>query len=139
MKSKFISAVMAVVMALSMSTVAFAADFKDTVNIPQSEAIDVIETLGVVSGYGDDVFEELFWTEHNQKLAERKKHALRVLTSLSNAIIATEVNLRLLLASMVFAAKGSSDTTLMLNSEHGVVPKTALVSTTFAVIFRETN
>lgn len=43
-------------MTVSLSVSAFAADFKDTIDIPQSEAIDVIETLGIVNGYGNDVF-----------------------------------------------------------------------------------
>lgn len=53
---KIFSVLLAAVMVFSMSATAFAADFKDTVNIPQSEAIDVIETLGIVNGYGNDVF-----------------------------------------------------------------------------------
>ena len=56
MKNKFISALLAVAMVFSMSTVAFAADFKDTVDVPQSDAIDVVETLGIVNGYGNNVF-----------------------------------------------------------------------------------
>ena len=50
-----------------------------------------------------------------------------------------EVNLRFQSVSTEFAVKESSDTTLMLNSEHGVVPKTPLVSTTFAAILPEMN
>lgn len=53
---KIFSMLLAAVMVFSMSATAFAADFKDTVDIPQSEAIDVIETLGIVNGYGNDVF-----------------------------------------------------------------------------------
>lgn len=53
---KIISMLMAVVMSLSMATFAFAADFSDTDNIPQSEAIDVVNTLGIVKGYGNDIF-----------------------------------------------------------------------------------
>ena len=53
---KIFSVLLAVMMVFSMSATAFAADFKDTTNIPQSEAIDVIETLGIVNGYGNDVF-----------------------------------------------------------------------------------
>lgn len=53
---KIFSMLLTAVMVFSMSATAFAADFKDTVNIPQSEAIDVIETLGIVNGYGNDVF-----------------------------------------------------------------------------------
>ena len=53
---KIFSVLLAAMMVFSMSATAFAADFKDTVDIPQSEAIDVIETLGIVNGYGDDVF-----------------------------------------------------------------------------------
>ena len=56
MKNKFISALLAVVMVFSMSTVSFAADFKDTIDVPQSDAIDVVETLGIVNGYGNNVF-----------------------------------------------------------------------------------
>ena len=53
---KIFSMLLAAVMVFSMSATAFAADFKDTVDIPQSEAIDVIETLGIVNGYGNNVF-----------------------------------------------------------------------------------
>ena len=53
---KIFSVLLAAMMVFSMSVTAFAADFKDTVDIPQSEAIDVIETLGIVNGYGNDVF-----------------------------------------------------------------------------------
>lgn len=53
---KFLSVILALAMAMSLSVSAFAADFKDTVDIPQSEAIDVIETLGIVNGYDNDVF-----------------------------------------------------------------------------------
>ena len=53
---KIFSVLLAAMMVFSMSATAFAADFKDTVDIPQSEAIDVIETLGIVNGYGNDVF-----------------------------------------------------------------------------------
>lgn len=53
---KIFSILLAVIMVFSISATAFAADFKDTVDIPQSEAIDVIETLGIVNGYGDDIF-----------------------------------------------------------------------------------
>lgn len=70
---------------------------------------------------------------------QKKEHAWRVLILHSNAITVTEVNLRFQSVSTEFAVKESSDTTLMLNSEHGVVPKTPLVSTTFAAILPETN
>lgn len=53
---KILSLLLVVIMVLSMSSVAFAADFRDTVNISQSEAIDVIETLGVIEGYPDGSF-----------------------------------------------------------------------------------
>ena len=53
---KLFSIVLAFVMVLSMSTGAIAADFKDTIDVPQSEAIDVVETLGIVNGYGNDVY-----------------------------------------------------------------------------------
>ena len=53
---KIISLLLAVVMSFSMVTFAFAADFSDTDNIPQSEAIDVVNTLGIVAGYGNNVF-----------------------------------------------------------------------------------
>lgn len=53
---KIFSVLLAAMMVFSMSVTAFAADFKDTVDVPQSEAIDVIETLGIVNGYGNDVF-----------------------------------------------------------------------------------
>lgn len=53
---KIFSVLLAVMMVFSMSATALAADFSDTTNIPQSEAIDVIETLGIVNGYGNDVF-----------------------------------------------------------------------------------
>ena len=53
---KILSMLLAVTMVFSMSATAFAADFKDTINVPQSEAIDVIETLGIVNGYDNDIF-----------------------------------------------------------------------------------
>ena len=53
---KILSVLLAVAMVFSMSATAFAADFKDTVGIPQSGAIDVIETLGIVNGYGDGTY-----------------------------------------------------------------------------------
>ena len=53
---KILSMLLAVTMVFSISVTAFAADFKDTINVPQSEAIDVIETLGIVNGYGNDIF-----------------------------------------------------------------------------------
>lgn len=53
---KIFSVLLAVMMVFSMSATAFAADFNDTVDVPQSEAIDVIETLGIVNGYGNGVF-----------------------------------------------------------------------------------
>lgn len=53
---KIFSVLLAAMMVFSMSVTAFAADFKDTVDVPQSEAIDVIETLGIVDGYGNGVF-----------------------------------------------------------------------------------
>lgn len=51
---KIISFMLALVMIFS--TTAFAADFKDTTNVPQSDAIDIVETLGIVNGYGNDAY-----------------------------------------------------------------------------------
>ena len=56
MKNKFISMLMAVVMSFSLVTGVSAANFSDTVNIPQSEAVDVMETLGITAGYDDGKF-----------------------------------------------------------------------------------
>ena len=56
MKNKFISMLMAVVMSFSLVTSVSAANFSDTVNIPQSEAVDVMETLGITAGYDDGKF-----------------------------------------------------------------------------------
>ena len=53
---KIFSMLLAVVMVFSMTATAFAADFKDTTDIAQSEAIDVIETLDIVNGYGNGTF-----------------------------------------------------------------------------------
>jgi hypothetical protein len=41
---------------MCFSCTAFAADFKDTVNHPNREAIDVINTLNVIEGYPNGDF-----------------------------------------------------------------------------------
>lgn len=53
---KFLSLILALIMVMSLTVSAFAADFKDTTDIPQSDAIDVISTLGVVEGYGNNTY-----------------------------------------------------------------------------------
>lgn len=53
---KILSLVLVLVMTFSMASTAFAADFKDTASVPQADAIDTIETLGIVNGYGNGIF-----------------------------------------------------------------------------------
>lgn len=53
---KTISILLALLMTLTMSISAFAADFSDTKGVPQADAIDVIETLDIVEGFEDGTF-----------------------------------------------------------------------------------
>ena len=53
---KILSMMLTATMAMSMPVGAFAADFNDIANVPQAEAIDVVETLNIVSGYPDGSF-----------------------------------------------------------------------------------
>lgn len=53
---KFLSMLMAIVMTFSLSSVAMAADFQDIADCPQAEAIEVLETLGVVGGFTDKIY-----------------------------------------------------------------------------------
>ena len=53
---KFLSLVLALVMTMSLVTVASAADFTDAADINYDEAVDVISALKVVEGYADGSF-----------------------------------------------------------------------------------
>ena len=54
---KFLSLVLALVMAMSLVTIsAGAADFDDSGDIQYKEAVDVISALGIVDGYSDGTF-----------------------------------------------------------------------------------
>lgn len=53
---KIFSLFLIVALIFGLSATAFAADFVDTIEVPQSEAIDVIETLGIVEGFGENVY-----------------------------------------------------------------------------------
>lgn len=54
---KFMALILSLVMLFSLSTVAFAADFEDvTIDHNQYEAIEILETLGVIEGYGNNVY-----------------------------------------------------------------------------------
>ena len=54
---KFLSLVLALVMAMSLVTVsAGAADFTDKSSISYKEAVDVVSTIGIVDGYTDGSF-----------------------------------------------------------------------------------
>lgn len=54
---KILSLFLAVTMAFSMSVTAFAADFKDvTESHDQYEAVETLETLNIINGYGDEIY-----------------------------------------------------------------------------------
>lgn len=53
---KILTIVLVVIMCFSLAVPAFAADYKDTANHANREAIDVIDTLGVIEGYPDGRF-----------------------------------------------------------------------------------
>ena len=53
---KIFSLILVISLLFSLSVSVSATNFTDTYNIPQAEAIDVIETLGIVEGYGNGVF-----------------------------------------------------------------------------------
>ena len=53
---KFLSLVLALVMTMSLVTVAGAADFTDDAKVNYDEAVDVISALGIVGGYADGSF-----------------------------------------------------------------------------------
>lgn len=54
---KILSLFLAATMAFSMSVTAFAADFKDvTESHDQYEAVETLETLNIINGYGDEIY-----------------------------------------------------------------------------------
>ena len=54
---KILSLFLAATMAFSMSITAFAADFKDvTESHDQYEAVETLETLNIINGYGDEIY-----------------------------------------------------------------------------------
>ena len=53
---KMISVILVVLLCFSLTVPVFAADYKDTVKHANREAIDVIDTLGIIEGYPDSYF-----------------------------------------------------------------------------------
>lgn len=53
---KIFSVFLAIVMVFSMTTMAFAADFKDTADSKHYDAIETLHALGLVSGYNKDTY-----------------------------------------------------------------------------------
>lgn len=54
---RILGAALALVMAVSMfTTSAFATNFSDTVNHPNADAAEIMDTLSIMKGYGNDVF-----------------------------------------------------------------------------------
>ena len=60
---KFLSLVLALVMTMSLVTVAGAKDFTDAADVTYPEAVDVISALGIVGGYGDSCRGKAFTKE----------------------------------------------------------------------------
>ena len=54
---KVLALVLALVMSLSLVTIANAVDFSDAADIDYEEAVDVMSTIGVIDGIGNNKFD----------------------------------------------------------------------------------